>query len=241
VRFCTINSTDDGYGGEALANIHARSPSVTGMTRFHFLTVVGCMMMAAVPSQAAVVWSSGPDNLSTGGDNLVFSIVQQFQMTSPTQLTELLFWQGEFATVPDPSDTYIWSIRSDVAGSPGAFLDIGSTSTYTRTLFGSFVLGGFDVNSYEIDFAMNSGWYAAGTYWLQLSSSTGVAFWDVARSCSGTCPDGVLPGFESPSSPNPHGFEYAFQLSGTGAPEPGTVGLVLSAGIAGLLWRRRRA
>src|ERR1700755_2874367 len=101
---------------QALTNIVHRSPSVTGMTRFPLLTVVGWIVAAAIPSQAAVVWSSGPDDLTTGGDNLVFKIAQQFRLTSPTQLTELLFWQGEFARVPDPTDTYTWSIRSDAAG-----------------------------------------------------------------------------------------------------------------------------
>jgi hypothetical protein len=220
-----------------IANILPDLSSARGMKPFPI--VVAAIALAAVPAQAAVVWSTGPDNL-TNGDNLVFGIAEQFRLTSITQLTDLLFWQGEFAVSPDPSDIYFWEILSDASGSPGALIDSGLTSTYTKTSFGSFLNGGFTINSYEISFPINPGLLSAGTYWLKLRNNTGAGFWDVAASCGATCPDGTPPGalYET-DPPSTHNLEYAFQLSGTGAPEPSTTSLLLSSCLIGFCAYRR--
>jgi hypothetical protein len=64
------------------------------------------LVLAAMPAQAALVWSSGPDNL-LGGDFLdVNMIADQFFLTTPTTLTGVRFWQGEFAVNPNAPDLF---------------------------------------------------------------------------------------------------------------------------------------
>jgi hypothetical protein len=212
------------------------------MKQFLLLTVLSGLVLAGVPARAAVVWNSGVDTVSSG-DNLVFGIAEQFFLTSPTTLTDLRFYQGEFAVSPDINDSFDIRISADASGQPGSSLFFEFTSTYTKTLFGSTTIAGNAYNSYLIDTALTPGWLPAGTYWLGLTSVNISPYWDVSNGpCGATCPDGTVPGILQPGpSQSTHNFEYAFELSGTGAPEPGTAGLFLSAGLAGLLMYRRRS
>ena len=196
---------------------------------------------------AAPVWSNGSPNGKNASLLSEFNQAEDFILNFTSNLTGVRFWSME-ASTNDYLGSILYSIVSDVSGSPGSTVYASGTAAPTRTAAGT-ALG---LNIFQNDFAISVSGLLAGTYWIELHngplSNSGFSDYYWAWTDFGAGDNGgTTPGREfdltTPGSVwADNGAEHAFVVFGDRvvATVPESTSLALTAMALALLVMRRR-
>ena len=160
----------------------------------------GSLILNQVPNQTNGIFSDlDCDNCGSG----VQVVADNFALTKPVSLTELVLYTGYFSTnVPLNPDVWSVNIHTDLQGLPDpnnivfSEDDVASTRTDTGIdLFG--------VDEYRVVLTLDSpANLTAGTYWLEIHNnsvgSTENVFWEVGDEDLGNTIDGTVFATEFP-------------------------------------------
>lgn len=206
------------------------SRSVTGLALAAFLALV------TSTASAAVLYQQLPLANGLGyyaNPNFPQQMADDFTLGGAVSLESITWWGGYDGNLDAGDDDFLVRLYSNIAGT-GTVLQEFSTVSFTRTSTSLLDVAGNDV--YQYDFALTAG-LSSGTYYL-LVQNLGSSDWFWQGSGSG---NGGLwfRGDDTDAWSNATG-DLAFSLNGTqAAPEPGSLALLLLAGAALLVARRR--
>jgi hypothetical protein len=216
-------------------------------TRIASLTIL-CLMLAAVPAAAQVLYDNGPINGTTDAwtINYGFVIGNSFALLNKSTVGGFNFGVWEFAG--DVLTSVDWSITQYPIGGT----TYGSGTASGKNLTDQFI----SVNQYgyDIDVITVTGLnvdLASGQYWLNLQNavvpSGNPVYWDENSGAGCKGDDGMGGGCPSEASSGGVGSDpsESFDINGTNGgtgstPEPSSAVLVGSGilGVAGLLRRK---
>jgi MYXO-CTERM domain-containing protein len=215
------------------------------MKKVTLIAAAGVAGMMAVPALGATLWDNGgPDgvngysNATSGIFGFRRTLLDDFDLASPSSLTGLN-WKSVWGT-PMGGAMGIGaeiSIRSDIAGTPGATIAVANLNGYSEAATGGILFSREEVESMASFDAIALG---AGRYWFE-ATIVGPEnnFWLTAPQQLSECWVNYedLGGFQSGTDQFGAPSDINFQLQGV--PAPGALALLGLAGLAGS--RRRRA
>jgi hypothetical protein len=210
-----------------------------------------CVALCALQGSAAMaltVWDNGGPSVGAGEGGSNMSETRQaedFTLAFATNLTAVRFWSLESAT-SDFLGTISYEVLNNVGGAPGSTVYGSGSAALTRTGAGTAA----GLNQFQNDFSLSVNNLAAGTYWIALHNGplTSTApldfYWSWTDLNAVNTP--TARGREFLISPLDTGWrtndqEHAFSVFGEQVPEvpePETW-MLLSAGLAALVWRGR--
>jgi len=200
-----------------------------------------CLTIGAAPASAGILYDNGTYNRVLGGPgiNQGTSTADSFVLSGAAVVTGVTFYAWEHSSSNyngDPITSVGWAITSGpFSGSTYASGTAAPTDAFVTFPYGP---PGYD-NLRSETISIPSLGLSAGTYWLQLLNATAsgeVLTWDDVTSVSSQGYVMLSGGSTRPESSGP------FQVLGdtTGAPEPGSLGMLATGvlGMAALLRRR---
>jgi len=211
-------------------------------TNIAALTIL-CLMLAAVPASAQVLYDNGPISGTINGWTINFGFIVSDTFTLSANSAVGGFQFGEWEFPGDVLSSVDWSITSMENG--GTVLGSGTASGKNLTdQFISSNVYGFDVDKITVT-GLSVG-LSGGTYWLNLQNAMvpngDPVFWDqnYGKGCGGS--DGKGANCPSMASESAIGTIYseAFTITGGGSTPEATSIVLFSSGILGLAGMLRR-
>jgi hypothetical protein len=177
-------------------------------------TVTLMVALAAITSNADLLYDNGGPNLANGNLMTVFVQAEDFELAGTASIDHIRFWTIEDG---DWSGGLQWWIFDDGAGIPGSIVSSGEAANVSRIATGNTALGLYTEFVWEFDMTPTS-LVGCTIYYLGLSSAGSTdMYWE-------TTDNGPTPfGWESFNAKFNNWFsndqEHAFELYGT-VPEP---------------------
>ncbi|HWI84784.1 MAG TPA: PEPxxWA-CTERM sorting domain-containing protein [Sphingomonas sp.] len=203
-------------------------------TKFLALLCASAACLAAVPAQAATVYSNGPINGTISGwtINNGYAVSNSFTLSSAATITGFTFGGWSYPTDTFLSVDYGFSTSPDYAVTGTAAVAGGATIPGTG-------FGFYEVRDYSASIAPVT--LAAGTYWFALQNAVtaqnNYAYWDVNNGPSAAYENayGDVNGYFGGSSSS------AFTLTTGSVPEPASWAMMVGGfGLIGGAMRARR-
>jgi hypothetical protein len=198
--------------------------------------------MMLTPAFAGLIYDNGGPDGVNGNEMTEWLQAEDFVLAAPATLTDVSFWSMEAAGAYQGS--IAWQVFSDSAGEPGS-LQFSGSATPTRTSAPEAIAFGYPVGMRN-DFSVGSVALLGGTtYWLVLHNGALPPTYRADFYWATTASNSTLTGHEQdvlygPAGWSDNGQQHAFNLSGpTDVPEPASL-LLVSAGLLGLGFIRRR-